>query len=134
MQEPTLKLVNQKRVFALGDDAFIEDPTKDTLQSQFPATAQVALQQADYVAFNLWADINNRSLLPFRFVQLFCFETNGFEQIPTLGRYDVIGITECSHRFADFASDRVYEFHSKFFSLPIDKMGGFGICNNNNLG
>jgi hypothetical protein len=29
---------------------------------------QVAFQQADYVAWNLWAAINNRPLLPFRCV------------------------------------------------------------------
>ena len=34
---------------------------------------QVAFQQADYVAWNLWAAINNRPLLPFRCV-LSCSE------------------------------------------------------------
>ncbi len=31
---------------------------------------QVAFQQADYVAWNLWAAINNRPLLPFRYQHL----------------------------------------------------------------
>jgi NADH:ubiquinone reductase (non-electrogenic) len=31
-----------------------------------PATAQVAFQQADYVAWNLWASINGKPLLNFR--------------------------------------------------------------------
>lgn len=31
---------------------------------------QVALQQADYVAWNLWASINRRPLLPFKYQHL----------------------------------------------------------------
>ena len=33
-------------------------------------TAQVAFQQADYVAWNLWAAINRRPLLPFKYQHL----------------------------------------------------------------
>ena len=64
-----MKLVKQRRVFACGDDACIEDESGGEV-SAFPATAQVALQQADYVAWNLWAAINNRPLLPFRYQHL----------------------------------------------------------------
>ena len=35
-------------------------------QPALPATAQVAFQQADYVAWNLWASINAKPLLNFR--------------------------------------------------------------------
>jgi demethylphylloquinone reductase len=35
-----------------------------------PATAQVAFQQADYAAWNLWASITGRALLPFRYQHL----------------------------------------------------------------
>lgn len=35
-------------------------------QPALPATAQVAFQQADYVAWNLWAAINGKPLLSFR--------------------------------------------------------------------
>jgi len=35
-----------------------------------PATAQVAFQQADYAAWNLWAAITGRPLLPFRYQHL----------------------------------------------------------------
>lgn len=61
IQEPTLRVVNHSRVFALGDTSSQESdiPT-------FPATAQVAFQQADFVAWNLWASINGRQLLSFR--------------------------------------------------------------------
>lgn len=31
---------------------------------------QVAMQQADYVAWNIWASINNRPLLPFKYQHL----------------------------------------------------------------
>jgi hypothetical protein len=36
------------------------------LDELFSQLVQVAFQQADYVAWNLWAAINNRPLLPFR--------------------------------------------------------------------
>jgi NADH:ubiquinone reductase (non-electrogenic) len=73
MQDPTLRVQNQKSVFALGDLSVtsLEDGQKDQQDfsgsSSFPATAQVAFQQADYVAWNLWASINGRTLLPFRY-------------------------------------------------------------------
>eukprot|EP00210_Caulerpa_lentillifera_P001118 g1079.t1 len=67
--EPSLRVVSQKRVFALGDDAVIDDSlTSETIR--LPATAQVALQQADYVSWNLWASINNKPLLSFRYQHL----------------------------------------------------------------
>ena len=34
------------------------------------AWVQVAMQQADYVAWNLWASINGRTLLPFKYQHL----------------------------------------------------------------
>lgn len=64
-----MRVVSQKRVFALGDDAVIDDSlTSEGIR--LPATAQVALQQADYVSWNLWASINNKPLLPFRYQHL----------------------------------------------------------------
>ena len=33
-------------------------------------TAQVAIQQADYVAWNIWASLSDRPLLPFRYNHL----------------------------------------------------------------
>ena len=44
-------------MFALGD-----------VSELFPATAQVAFQQADYAAWNVWSAINGKPLLPFRWV------------------------------------------------------------------
>ncbi len=62
-------------VFALGDVATATpeaaSPSYDAPQQQqrpagLPATAQVAFQEADYAAWNIWAAINKRPLLPFR--------------------------------------------------------------------
>lgn len=72
----------EQRVFALGDvavevhpqepqqrPAYASDASSSSLSpshTRLPATAQVAFQQADYAAWNLWATINGRPLLPFR--------------------------------------------------------------------
>lgn len=55
-------MAGQERVFALGDVSVTSVSPAGTL----PATAQVAFQQADYAAWNVWASINGRELLPFR--------------------------------------------------------------------
>lgn len=60
---PTLQVVERQEIFALGDLA----DCKDAEGQQVPATAQAAIQQADYVAWNVWASLNERPLLPFRY-------------------------------------------------------------------
>lgn len=70
VQDSTLQVVNHTRVFALGDTS-----SQDVDVANFPATAQVAFQQADYVAWNLWASINGRALLSFR-LAVSCVATN----------------------------------------------------------
>ncbi|KAK9833108.1 hypothetical protein WJX74_007467 [Apatococcus lobatus] len=62
-----LRVLQQPHVFAMGDIAGVAESNPETTP---PATAQVAFQQADYVAWNLWAAINNRPLLPFRYQHL----------------------------------------------------------------
>ncbi|CAI5465349.1 unnamed protein product [Closterium sp. Yama58-4] len=64
--EESLRVKGLTRVFALGDAACVPDGNGRPL----PATAQVAFQQADYVGWNIWAAINNRPLLPFRYQHL----------------------------------------------------------------
>jgi NADH dehydrogenase len=59
----TLQVVDQPEVFALGDLA----DSKDAEGQQVPPTAQAAIQQAEYTAWNLWASISGRPLLPFRY-------------------------------------------------------------------
>ncbi|XP_078437189.1 NAD(P)H dehydrogenase C1 [Wolffia australiana] len=64
--DETLQVKGHPRIFALGDSAALRDNGGRLL----PATAQVAFQQADFAGWNIWAAINGRPLLPFRFQNL----------------------------------------------------------------
>ncbi|MEL6442601.1 MAG: NAD(P)/FAD-dependent oxidoreductase [Cyanobacteria bacterium J06621_8] len=64
--EPTLLVKGREDIFALGDAANSYDSDAKPL----PATAQVAFQQSDYCAWNLWALATNRPLLNFRYQPL----------------------------------------------------------------
>mmetsp|Transcript_70230 Transcript_70230/g.222674 ORF Transcript_70230/g.222674 Transcript_70230/m.222674 type:complete len:322 (-) Transcript_70230:50-1015(-) len=70
--EPTLRVAGQERVFAVGDVALSIEG-----QERLSATAQVAFQQADYCAWNLWCSINGRPMLPFRYQHLGSLMTLG---------------------------------------------------------
>ena len=61
-----LQVLDHPEIFALGDLA----DCHDIEGQQVPATAQAAFQQADYTAWNIWATLTNRPLLPFRYQQL----------------------------------------------------------------
>ncbi|KAG8645579.1 alternative NAD(P)H-ubiquinone oxidoreductase C1, chloroplastic/mitochondrial isoform X2 [Manihot esculenta] len=74
--DETLRVKGHPRIFALGDSSALRDSGGKLL----PATAQVAFQQADFAGWNLWAAINDRPLLPFRFQNL--------GEMMTLGRND----------------------------------------------
>lgn len=74
--DETLRVKGHPRIFALGDSSALRDSNGRLL----PATAQVAFQQADFTGWNLWAAINDRPLLPFRFQNL--------GEMMTLGRND----------------------------------------------
>ncbi|MDF5729787.1 MAG: NAD(P)/FAD-dependent oxidoreductase [Rhizonema sp. PD38] len=63
---PTLQVIDHPEIFALGDLA----DCKDAEGKQVPTTAQAAFQQADYTAWNIWATLTNRPLLPFRYQHL----------------------------------------------------------------
>ncbi|MBD1937201.1 NAD(P)/FAD-dependent oxidoreductase [Microcoleus sp. FACHB-68] len=60
---PTLQAIDHPEIFVLGDLA----DCKDATDQRVPATAQAALQQADYAGWNLWASLTGRPLLPFRY-------------------------------------------------------------------
>ncbi|MFM7530218.1 MAG: NAD(P)/FAD-dependent oxidoreductase, partial [Nodosilinea sp.] len=64
--EPTLALPNRPEVYGLGDLA----DCRDAEGQQMAATAQVAIQQADFVAWNIWASLCDRPQLPFRYRHL----------------------------------------------------------------
>ena len=64
--EPTLLVQGRDDIYALGDVADCYDADGQPL----PATAQVAFQQSDYCAWNLWASATNRPLLSFRYQPL----------------------------------------------------------------
>jgi demethylphylloquinone reductase len=64
--EPTLLVKGREDIFALGDAANSYDGDGKPL----PATAQVAFQQSDYCAWNIWASATNRPLLSFRYQPL----------------------------------------------------------------
>ncbi|NER80065.1 MAG: NAD(P)/FAD-dependent oxidoreductase [Leptolyngbya sp. SIO1D8] len=64
--QSTLQVVDHPGLYALGDLA----DCKDATGQQVPTTAQSALQQADYVGWNLWASMTQRPLLPFRYQHL----------------------------------------------------------------
>ena len=63
---PTLQVVEHPEIFALGDLA----DSRDVEGQQVPSTAQAAFQQADYTAWNIWASLTGRPLLPFRYQHL----------------------------------------------------------------
>jgi len=64
--ESTLALPDRPEVYALGDLA----DCRDAEGQQMAATAQVAIQQADFVAWNIWASLRDRPQLPFRYRHL----------------------------------------------------------------
>jgi NADH:ubiquinone reductase (non-electrogenic) len=63
---PMLQVEDQSDIFALGDVADCRDVQGQIL----PSTAQAAFQQSDYCAWNLWASLTGRPLLPLRYQQL----------------------------------------------------------------
>ena len=61
-----LQVKDNPDIFALGDAAAIVDPEGKST----PTTAQVAFQQSDFVAWNIWSSLTDRPLLPFNYTNL----------------------------------------------------------------
>ncbi|MEZ2240255.1 NAD(P)/FAD-dependent oxidoreductase [Microcoleus sp.] len=78
---PTLQIVDRPDIFALGDIAECHDATGQKV----PSTAQVAFQQADYTAWNIWASLTGRPLLPFRYQPLGEMMTLGIDNATMAG-------------------------------------------------
>ena len=81
MTTPTLQIIDHPDIFALGDLAECHDAT----DQKVPATAQVAFQQADYTAWNIWASLTDRPLLPFRYQPLGEMMTLGIDNATLAG-------------------------------------------------
>jgi demethylphylloquinone reductase len=79
--EPTLQAPLHPDIFALGDLA----ECYDAEGQKVPGTAQSALQQADYTAWNIWASLTNRPLLPFRYQPLGEMMTLGIDDATLTG-------------------------------------------------
>jgi NADH dehydrogenase len=78
---PTLQVVDHPEIFALGDLA----DCRDAEGQQVPNTAQAAFQQADYTAWNIWASLTGRPLLPFRYQHLGEMMTLGIDNATFTG-------------------------------------------------
>ena len=76
-----LQVPDHTEIFALGDLA----DCRDEAGQQVPSTAQVAFQQADYAAWNIWASLTNRPLLPFRYQPLGEMMTLGIDNATFTG-------------------------------------------------
>lgn len=61
-----LQVENYPDIFAVGDLT----QCYDTEGKIIPANAQLAFQQADYCAWNMWASLENKPMLPFKFQPL----------------------------------------------------------------
>lgn len=64
--ESTLQVKGYADVFAIGDLASCLDANGYLL----PATAQVAFQQSQYCAWNIWASLNQKPLVTFSYIPL----------------------------------------------------------------
>jgi NADH dehydrogenase len=82
---PTLQVQDHPHLFALGDLADGQDANGQPI----PKTAQAAFQQTTYAAWNLWASLTGRSLLPFRYSHLGEMLTLGKEEAALAG----LGVT-----------------------------------------
>ncbi|WP_448561043.1 NAD(P)/FAD-dependent oxidoreductase [Trichothermofontia sp.] len=79
--QPTLQVSDHPEILALGDLAACHDAEGQWV----PTTAQVAIQQAGYAAWNLWADLSQRPLLPFRYQSLGEMLTLGIDNATLTG-------------------------------------------------
>jgi NADH dehydrogenase len=77
----TLQVIDHPEIFALGDLA----ECRDAAGQQVPGTAQAAVQQADYAAWNIWASLTNRPLLSFRYQNLGEMMTLGIDNATFTG-------------------------------------------------
>ena len=97
--ETTLQLREHEDVFAIGDVAACVDSNGQVLT----ATAQVAFQQSQYCAWNIWASLNQQKLVPFSYIPLGEFISLGVDGATAsiLGRFNIDGLpASLMRRFA----------------------------------
>ncbi|NUN63984.1 NAD(P)/FAD-dependent oxidoreductase [Pseudanabaena biceps] len=88
--ESTLQVKGYPHVFAIGDLANCVDAQGQTL----PATAQVAFQQSQYCAWNIWASLNQEKLVPFNYIHLGEFISLGIDGATAsiFGKFSIDGL------------------------------------------
>jgi demethylphylloquinone reductase len=107
---PQMQIVDRPDIFALGDIAECHDATGQKI----PATAQVAFQQADYTAWNIWASLCDRPLLPFRYQALGEMMTLGVDNATLSG----LGI-KLDGQFAHIARRLAYLYRMPTFDHQV---------------
>jgi NADH dehydrogenase len=68
-------------IYVIGDGA----DSRDQDDKPYPATAQVAIQQSDYCAWNIWASFHDKPALPFRYQPLGEMLTLGIDEATLSG-------------------------------------------------
>lgn len=88
--ESTLQVKQHPNVFAIGDLAGCFDDSGTLL----PATAQVAFQQSQYCAWNIWASLNQKPLVSFSYIPLGEFISLGVDGATAsiFGKFTVDGL------------------------------------------
>ncbi len=88
--ESTLQVQSYTDVFAIGDVAGIMGDRGLPL----PSTAQVAFQQSQYCAWNIWASFNSKPLVPFQYIPLGEFISLGIDGATAsiFGKLNIDGI------------------------------------------
>ncbi|MEI6427050.1 MAG: NAD(P)/FAD-dependent oxidoreductase [Pseudanabaena sp. ELA607] len=92
---PTLQLANYPEVFVAGDLAgYKSNYQSSDISDWLPATAQVAFQQANYAATNIWATLHHQPLQPFQYVPLGEMMTLGMDDaaMSVLGKFTITGL------------------------------------------
>lgn len=95
----SLQVVDRSEIFAVGDLAECHDANGQKV----PPTAQAALQQADYAAWNIWASMTGKPTLPFHYQPFGEMMTLGEENATLTG----LGI-KLDGQFADVARKLIY--------------------------
>ncbi|NMF59368.1 NAD(P)/FAD-dependent oxidoreductase [Pseudanabaena yagii] len=93
--EPTLQVKGYADVFAIGDLAGL-----DVNGEPLPATAQVAFQQSQYCAWNIWASLNQKSLVNFNYIPLGEFISLGVDGATAsiFGKFSIDGLPASAMR------------------------------------